>query len=307
MIIHKKFMNRIILITFYILLMSSCVSKKKFSELQDEYSTFKATSRNTITKIKSDLKDCEKRLGTSEANAKFSDKELIVRAKHIKNLEEQTESLKRNNGKLLEKMTNLTIVTKAGAESIRKSMEALNEQNQLIENINLVLLRKDSINLNLMVSLKRLMNDIPEEDLSMKVRKGLVCITIADRILYLANNALLSQKGENIMEKLAKALNEYHDLDVLVENHSDNTPVFIDGVKDNWDMSARRATTIVRLLQTRFGILPDRMIAGGRSEYSPKEYAGIEPNKKINRRTEIYIMPQLDQFFQSFVLGSRGN
>ena len=283
------------------------MSKKKFSELQDEYSTFKATSRNTITKIKSDLKDCEKRLGTSEANAKFSDKELIVRAKHIKNLEEQTESLKRNNGKLLEKMTNLTIVTKAGAESIRKSMEALNEQNQLIENINLVLLRKDSINLNLMVSLKRLMNDIPEEDLSMKVRKGLVCITIADRILYLANNALLSQKGENIMEKLAKALNEYHDLDVLVENHSDNTPVFIDGVKDNWDMSARRATTIVRLLQTRFGILPDRMIAGGRSEYSPKEYAGIEPNKKINRRTEIYIMPQLDQFFQSFVLGSRGN
>ena len=94
-------------------------------------------------------------------------------------------------------------------------------------------------------------------------------------------------------------------MDVLVENHTDNTLVSADGIKDNWDMSARRATTIVRLLQTRFGIAPDRMIAGGRSEYSPKEYAGTEPNKKINRRTEIYVMPQLDQFFQAFVLGGQ--
>jgi chemotaxis protein MotB len=298
-------MNRIIVIAFCVFLTSSCVSKKKFVELQDEYSTFKATSRNTITKAKNDLKEREKLLSASEANTKSRDKELTVKAKHIKNLEEQTEFLKKTNNKLLEKMTDLTLMTKAGAENIRKSMEALNEQSQYVESVNSALQRKDSLNLNFMVSLKRLMNDIPEEDLNMKVRKGLVCITISDRILYANNNASLSQKGENTIERLAKALNEYRDLEILVENHTDNTLVSADGVKDNWDMSARRATTIVRLLQTRFGVSPERMFAGGRSEYQPKEYIGTEPNKKINRRTEIYVMPQLDQFFQSFVLGGQ--
>ncbi len=298
-------MNRIIVIAFCVFLASSCVSKKKFTELQNEYSTFKATSRNTINKAKNDLKEREKLLTTSEANTKSRDKELMVKAKHIKNLEEQTEFLKKTNNKLLEKMTDLTMMTKAGAENIRQSMEALNEQSQYVESVNTALQRKDSLNLNFMVSLKRLMNDIPEEDLNMKVRKGLVCITIADKILYANNNASLSQKGENTIEKLAKALNEYRDLDVLVENHTDNTLVSADGVKDNWDMSARRATTIVRLLQNRFGIAPNRMFAGGRSEYQPKEYTGAEPSKKINRRTEIYVMPQLDQFFQAFVLGGQ--
>jgi chemotaxis protein MotB len=298
-------MNRITVIAFCVILTSSCVSKKKFVELQDEYSNFKATSRNTITKAKNDLKEREKLLSASEANTKSRDKELIVKAKHIKNLEEQTEFLKKTNNKLLEKMTDLTLMTKAGAENIRKSMEALNEQSQYVESVNTALQRKDSLNLNFMVSLKRLMNDIPEEDLNMKVRKGLVCITISDKILYSNNNASLSQKGENTIERLAKALNEYRDLEILVENHTDNTLVSADGVKDNWDMSARRATTIVRLLQTRFGVSPERMFAGGRSEYQPKEYVGTEPNKKINRRTEIYVMPQLDQFFQSFVLGGQ--
>ena len=298
-------MNKIALLAFCVFLASSCVSKRKFVELQDEYSSFKNTSRNSLNKAKNDLKEKDKLLATSESNTKARDKDLSTKVKQIKNLEDQTEFLKRTNNKLLEKMTDLTVMTKTGAESIKKSMEALNEQNQLIESINLALQRKDSLNLNFMVSLKRIMNDIPEEDLSMKVRKGLVCITIADRILYAGNNSALSQKGENTLEKLSKALNEYTDLDILVENHTDNTLVSADGVKDNWDMSARRATTIVRLLQTRFGISPDRMIAGGRSEYSPKEYTGTEPNRKINRRTEIFVMPQLDQFFQAFVLGGQ--
>lgn len=305
MIIHRRFMNKIALLAFCVFFITSCVSKKNFVELQDEYSNFKNTSRNSLNKAKNDLKEKDKLLSISEANVKARDKNLATKTKQIKILEEQTEFLKKTNIKLLEKMTDLTIMTKTGAESIKKSMEALNEQNQLIESINLTLQRKDSLNLNFMVSLKRIMNDIPEEDLSMKVRKGLVCITIADRIMYAGNNSALSQKGENIIERLSKVLNEYTDLDILVENHTDNTLVSADGVKDNWDMSARRATTVVRLLQTRFGVMPDRMIAGGRSEYSPKDYVGTESIKKINRRTEIYVMPQLDQFFQSFVLGGQ--
>ena len=155
-----------------------------------------------------------------------------------------------------------------------------------------------------MVSLKRMINyEIPDEDFSVKARKGLVCISVSDKIFFSSNNAIVNQKGENTLEKIAKALNGHPDLDILIESHTDNSPISSDGIKDNWDLSAKRATAITRLLQTRFGVQPDRILAGGRSEYSPKEYTGTEPNKKLNRRIEITIMPKLDQFFQALVNG----
>ncbi|MCU0469922.1 MAG: OmpA family protein [Arcicella sp.] len=201
-------------------------------------------------------------------------------------------------------MTDLTMVSKAGAESIKKSLETLNEQSQYIENINSTIQRKDSLNMSFMVSLKRTLNDFSEEDLSIKVRKGLVYISVSDKIIFPSANANVSQRGESIIEKIGKALNEHRDLDILVEAHTDTAPVSADCMKDNWDLSAKRATAVVRLLQTRFGVSPDRMFAGGRSEYSPKEYtAALDANRKQNRRTEIMVMPRLDQFFQSLVNG----
>ena len=155
-----------------------------------------------------------------------------------------------------------------------------------------------------MVTLKRMINnDISDEEFSVKARKGLVCISVSDKVFFSSNNANVNQRGENTLEKIAKALNGHPDLDILVESHTDNSPVMADGIKDNWDLSAKRATAITRLLQTRFGVQPDRILAGGRSEYSPKEYVGTEQNKKLNRRIEITVMPKLDQFFQALVSG----
>ncbi len=296
-------MNRVTVFILFVLVTTSCVSKKKFVEMQDEYSNFKVSSRNNLAKAKTDIKDRDKKILTFESNTKLKDKDLEVRAKHIKNLEEQVDFLKKTNTKLLDRMTDLTMVSKAGAESIKKSLETLNEQSQYIDNINATIQRKDSLNMSFMVSLKRTLNDFSDEDLSVKVRKGLVCISVSDKIFFPSPNANVSQKGENIIEKIGKALNEHRDLDILVEGHTDTTPISADCIKDNWDLSAKRATTIVRLLQTRFGVSPDRMFAGGRSEYSPKEYTTTDLNRKQNRRTEIMVMPRLDQFFQSLVNG----
>jgi chemotaxis protein MotB len=297
-------MNRFIVLALFALTVSSCVSKKKYVEMQDEYSNFKVSSRNNLTKAKTDVKERDKQISTFEASVKSKDRELEVRAKHIKNLEEQVDFLKKTNTKLLDRMTDLTMVSKAGAESIKKSLETLNEQSQYIENINSTIQRKDSLNMSFMVSLKRTLNDFSEEDLSIKVRKGLVYISVSDKILFPSANANVSQRGESIIEKIGKALNEHRDLDILVEAHTDTAPVAADCMKDNWDLSAKRATAVVRLLQTRFGVSPDRMFAGGRSEYSPKEYtAALDANRKQNRRTELVVMPRLDQFFQSLVNG----
>jgi chemotaxis protein MotB len=297
-------MNKIIVLFLLIILTNSCVSKKKFVEMQDEYTTFKTTSRDNISKIKNDLKDRDKQIVAYEAATKTRNKELDIRAKHIKNLDEQIDFLRKTNSKLLDRMTNLTLMSKAGADSMRKSMETINEQSQYIENITAAIQRKDSLNLSFMVTLKRMINnDIADEDFSVKARKGLVCISVTDKVFFSSNNANINQKGENTLEKIAKALNGHPDLDILVESHTDNSPVSADGFKDNWDLSAKRATAITRLLQSRFGVQPDRIFAGGRSEYAPKEYTGTEQNKKLNRRIEITVMPKLEQFFQALVNG----
>ena len=272
--------------------------------MQDEYTTFKATSRDNIFKVKNELKDKDKQLSAYESATKTRNRELEIRSKHIKNLDEQIDFLKKTNSKLLDRMTNLTLMSKAGADSMRKSMETINEQSQYIENITAAIQRKDSLNLSFIVTLKRMINyEISDEDFSVKARKGLVCILVSDKIFFSSNNANVNQKGENTIEKIAKALNGHPDLDILVESHTDNSPVSADGIKDNWDLSAKRATAITRLLQNRFGVQPDRILAGGRSEYNPKEYTGTEPNKKLNRRIEITIIPKLDQFFQALVNG----
>ena len=297
-------MNKIIVFFFLIFLTSSCVSKKKFVEMQDEYTNFKTFSRDNISKVKNELREKDKQISAYESATKIRNKELEIRYKHIKSLDEQIDFLKKTNSKLLDRMTNLTLMSRAGADSMRKSMETINEQSQYIENITATIQRKDSLNLSFIVTLKRMINnDISDEDFSVKARKGLVCISVSDKTFFSTNNANVNQKGENTIEKIAKALNGHPDLDILVESHTDNSPVSTDGIKDNWDLSAKRATAITRLLQTRFGVQPDRILAGGRSEYSPKEYTGTEPNKKQNRRIEITVMPKLDQFFQALVNG----
>jgi chemotaxis protein MotB len=297
-------MNKFTVFFLLIIFASSCVSKKKFVEIQDEYTSFKTTSRDNISKVKNEVKEKDKQLSAYESATKTRNKELEIRSKHIKSLDEQIDFLKKTNSKLLDRMTNLTLMSKAGADSMRKSMETINEQSQYIENITTTIQRKDSLNLSFIVTLKRMINnDISDEDFSVKARKGLVCISVSDKTFFSSSNANVSQKGENTIEKIAKALNGHPDLDILVESHTDNSPVSADGIKDNWDLSAKRATAITRLLQTRFGVQPDRIFAGGRSEYAPKEYSGTEPNKKLNRRIEIIVMPKLDQFFQALVNG----
>lgn len=296
-------MKKAILFALSVCMMSSCVSKKKFLEVQAEYSNFKASTRNGLTKTKAELKDCAKAKETCEATAKIKDRELEIRAKHIKNLEEQIEYLKKTNTKMLDRMADLSIVSKAGAESIKKSLETLNEQNQYIESLNTTIQRKDSLNLSLVVAVKRAFAELGDDDLSVKVKRGLVYISIADKTLFPSGGVSVPQRAENMLEKLAKILNDHRELELIIEGHTDTAPVANECLKDTWDLSAKRATTVVKLLQTRFGVSPDRMTAGGRAEFAPKDAANSEAARKLNRRTEIIVMPKLDQFFQALTNG----
>jgi chemotaxis protein MotB len=195
-------------------------------------------------------------------------------------------------------MSELSIVSKAGADNIKKSLEALNEQSRYIKDLNSSVRRKDSTNLALVMNLKRSLSDINDEDVSVEVKKGVVYISISDKLLFKSGSAEINQKAEAVLEKVAKVVNDHKELDILVEGHTDNVPISTDCLKDNWDLSTKRATSVVRMLQGKFMVMPERLTAGGRSEFIPKAANDNPETRKLNRRTEIIVTPKLDQFFQ---------
>lgn len=298
-------MKKIFFLAASITVMSSCVSKKKLAEAQSEYSAFKASSENSIARVRTELRNCEVAKISAESDLKNKIVEIEGKVKQLKALEDQIDYLKKTNTNLLDRMSDLSIVSKTGAENIKKSLETLNDQSKYIKDLNSSVQRKDSLNLALVMTLKRSLADINDEDVTVEVKKGVVYISISDKLLFQSGSAMINSKAEVVLEKVSKVVNDHRELDILVEGHTDNVPISTDCLKDNWDLSAKRATSVVRLLQTKFGIAPERMTAGGRSEYVPKEINTTEAGRKINRRTEIIVTPKLDQFFQMLTNGEK--
>jgi len=267
------------IVLIFIVLLTSCVSKKKFSDIE-----------NKVTRFENDLKSCESNqivLETTLSNEKSK----------VTMLESQLDYFKSTNTNLLERLSDLSIVSKSGAESIKKSLEALNEQNKYIKNLTTSMQRKDSLNLVLVMNLKRSLNNFDDEDISIEVKKGVVYVSISDKMLFRSGSYKISSRAKDIIGKISKIMNDHNELDILVEGHTDNVPIYTECIEDNWDLSVKRATAIVRLMQTEFGVQPERITAGGRSEYIPKETNKTSEGRAINRRTEIIIIPKLDQFF----------
>lgn len=263
----------------FLVLITSCVSQKKYSDLENKSNQFE-----------SDLNTCKNQqliLDTNLANEKSK----------VTKLESQLDYFKSTNTNLLERLSDLSVVSKSGAENIKKSLEALNEQNKYIKNLTTSMQRKDSLNLVLVMNLKRSLDNFDDEDIVIEVKKGVVYVSISDKMLFASGSYKLNAKAKDVIGKIATIVNDHNDLDILVEGHTDNVPIFTECMLDNWDLSVKRATTIVRLMQHEFGVQPERMTAGGRSEYIPKETNATNEGRAKNRRTEIIILPKLDQFF----------
>lgn len=296
-------MKKLVLFIALLPLVSSCVSKKKFAEAQAKLVELEKSRDEALAKIKSDAADCDKKVGDLRAELQSKDTDLNAKTKQVKDLQDQVDYLKKTNTNLLDRLSDLSVVSKSGAESIKKSLDALNDQSKYIQNLNSSIQRKDSINLALVMSLKRSLADVNDDDVTVEVKKGVVYISISDKMLFRSGSSEINAKAEAVLEKVAKVVNDHKELDILVEGHTDSVPISTDCVKDNWDLSAKRATSVVRMLQTKFSVAPERMTAGGRSEYLPKETNENSAGRKLNRRTEIIVTPKLDQFFQLLTNG----
>lgn len=269
------------------LILSSCVSQKKYTALQNQLDTEEAN-----------LSSCRDNLKTTKSDKLVLESNLANEKSRANKLENQVDYFKSTNTNLLERLSDLSIVSKSGAENISKSLEALNQQNNYIKDLTTSMQRKDSLNLVLVMNLKRSLDDFDDEDINIEVKKGVVYVSISDKMLFRSGSYKINDRAKDVIGKIAKIINDHNELDILVEGHTDNVPISTECMVDNWDLSVKRATSIVRLMQTEFNVQPSRMTAGGRSEFVPKTTNETAQGRAVNRRTEIVILPKLDQFFE---------
>ena len=272
----KKF---IIALSMLALVTTSCVSKKKYAELE---------ARN---------KQTEDLLNTATVKLNMCLDEKNNLAYKIESLKNQNDLLKENNQQLINNMGNLTTLTQKGAENLEKSLESLREKDLTIKNLRDAVTRRDSVNLALVQSLKGVLGNLDDQDVDVKVEKGVVFINISDKMLFSSGSYTISKNAKSVLEKVAKVVKNKPDFEFMVEGHTDNVNIKTGCIHDNWDLSVMRATEIVRVLQKDFGIAPERMTAAGRSYYVPLASNGDANGRALNRRTRIVVLPKLDQFY----------
>lgn len=277
------------------------------AELQSRLTELQTSSDQAVSRAKSDLADCQSLTASLQGEIKKRDADLESKTAALKSIQEQLDYMKKTNTNLLDRLSDLSVINKSGAESIRKSLDALNEQGKYIKDLNSSIQKKDSVNLSLVMNLKRSLADINDEDVTVEVKKGVVYISISDKLMFASGSANVNSKAEAVLAKVAKVVNDHKDLDILVEGHTDAVPISTPEFKDNWDLSAKRATSVVRLLQSKFGVDPERMTAGGRGEFEPQSGNNSRAGRKQNRRTEIIVTPKLDQFFNLMTPPTSGN
>jgi chemotaxis protein MotB len=279
--------SKLIILGLSVVLLGSCVSSKKYKAQTKWLDSVNAS----YSKAQDDLNRCE------NARANFKT-QLDEKDKQVADLNQQVDFLKKNNSQVLNQLENMSVISGSQAESIRKSMENIGMKDAYIQNLQSSLAKKDSLNMALVLNLKGVIGNLDDKDINIKVDKGVVYIDISDKMLFKSGSYVITDQASGVLGKVAKVLKNQPDVEFMVEGHTDNVPFKSGDLVDNWDLSVKRATSVVRLLQTKYGIDPAKMTAAGRSEYQPLTSNDTPANKTANRRTRIVILPQLDQFFK---------
>jgi chemotaxis protein MotB len=276
----------------------SCVSTKKLDAEKAKYAELSGNYLAQQDKLR-DAQDEIKRLQAllDKANSQLKDQKASSDAT-IADLNKQIDYLKQNNSTVLTQLKDLSVVTGAQAESIKKSLENIGAKDMYIKDLQGSIARKDSLNMALVMNLKGAIGNLDDKDINIKVDKGVVYVDISDKLLFKSGSYDVTDRAKEVLGKVAKVLNNQPEIEFMVEGHTDSVPIKSTGIQDNWDLSVKRATTVVRILQNTYGVDPKRMTAAGRSQYLPIADNNTAEGRSINRRTRIVILPQLDQFFK---------
>lgn len=294
----QKFTVLIPVVVLTAAVMSGCVSSKKYKSLQAKLDETELELKQKLLM----LDKCQKEKAQLEEELGSKVQQLTQERNHLQDevsdLQRELDFVKRTNETLMDHISELSHLNKAESENLRRTLEEISEQRKYIKTLTEGIRKRDSLNLVLVQNLKRSLGNIDDEDIQIEVRKGVVYISIADKLLFGSGSAVITKRAMNVLEKVAKVLKDRSDIEVMVEGHTDNVPIRTDCVKDNWDLSVKRATAVVRVLQNKFGVNPTRLIAAGRGEYMPKATNETAKGRQLNRRTEIIITPTFAKYFE---------
>ncbi|MBB1193520.1 hypothetical protein DNC80_07525 [Flavobacterium sp. SOK18b] len=266
-------MKKIALTLTVLALMTSCVSKKKYTDLEAKNKETQDLLNTATVKLNSCL---EEKAGLAATAA----------------------TLKEQNQGLISVSKDMTVLSTKGAENIEKALESIKEKDLKISRMQDALTKKDSVTLALVTSLKSSVG-ISDPDIEINVEKGVVFISIADKLLFKSGSYDVTDQAKSVLAKVAKVVNDKPDFECMVEGHTDNVPYNGTGVLlDNWDLSVKRSTSIIRVLTNQLGVKPEQLIAAGRSSYIPLVANDTPENKSRNRRTRIVVLPKIDQFYE---------
>ena len=270
-------MKKIILLLTAGLLLTSCASKKKFNELQTNYNTLQTEYQAAQVKLAENrvtIKSLEDRLADAKAeNEKLQKAYAALQGTLDKNLQ-------------------------AGNVNISKLVDEINASNKFIKQLVEAKDKSDSLNITLTNKLTRSLSKEELKDVDVQVLKGVVYISLADNMLYKSGDYQINERAAETLSKIAKIINDYRDYEVLIEGNTDNVPISRENIRNNWDLAALRASSVVQELQNRYGVDPKRLTAGSRGEYNPIASNDTAVGRQRNRRTQIIITPKLDEFME---------
>jgi len=269
------------------LMLFSCVSSKKFKGLQSKYDSL----NNAYGALQNDLKNCNGKTATLTRDKSDCDAKVAA-------LQKQIDFLKTNNTQALKQLEDMSVISSSQAESIRKSLDNLGAKDAYIQSLQAAMAHKDSLNMALVQNLKGAIGNLNDQDINIKVDKGVVYVDISDKLLFATGKYNVTPRAEEVLGKVAQVLKAQPDIEFMVEGHTDNVPFRRGDLLDNWDLSVKRATAVIRILQNKYGLQPAHMAAAGRGEYVPVASNDTRDGRALNRRTRIVILPQLDQFFK---------
>ena len=266
-------MKKVVIALSVLALLSSCVSKKKYAELEAKNKETQDLLNTCTVKLNSCLEEKASLAATAAA-------------------------LKDQNKNLMETSKEMAVLSTKGAQNIEKALESIKEKDLKISRMQDALTKKDSVTLAVVTSLKSAVG-ISDPDIEINVEKGVVFISIADKLLFKSGSYEVTDKAKSVLAKVAKVINDKPDFECMVEGHTDNVPYVGNKILlDNWDLSVKRSTSIVRVLTNSLGVKPSQLIAAGRSSYVPLVDNNSVENRARNRRTRIVVLPKIDQFYE---------
>lgn len=287
------------------LMATSCVTKKEYLSMQESMKQELEVANRQLGKCGEDLNAymtklsaCENEKLKLEGEINGLKKAAELREEQLKDLKDQLADVKVIRDKQLDQVGDLTVLSQSANENIKETLNQLQKKDKYIQLLQTAKTKADSINLALAFNLKSVLKDgIDDKDVEIKVDKTVVFVNLSDKMLYQSGSWVLTPRANEVLDKLAKIIESRPDLEVMVEGYTDNVPITNDCIKDNWDLSVKRATSVVRALQQDHNIDPNRLIAAGRGEYNALASNETSEGRSINRRTRVIILPKLNQFY----------